>query len=53
MGMRLDISDDTDLGEELDDAVLRDPTSTRVVPALGLRVPDGYLQESLLDALIE
>jgi hypothetical protein len=52
MGTRLDISADTDLGEELDDAVLRDPTSTRVFQ-LSVYAYLGYLQESLLNALIE
>ncbi len=50
MGIRLDISDDTDLGEELDDAVLRDPASSRVFQ-LSVYAYLGYLQESLLNAL--
>ena len=52
MGIRLDISADTDLGEELDDAVLRDPTSTRVFQ-LSVYAYLGYLQESLLNALTD
>ncbi|MEO3746176.1 DUF2017 domain-containing protein [Plantactinospora sp. B5E13] len=51
MGVRLDISADTDLGDELDDAVLHDPTSTRVFQ-LSVYAYLGYLQESLLRALI-
>jgi hypothetical protein len=52
MGTRLDISADTDLGEELDDAVLRDPTSTRVFQ-LSVYAYLGYLQESLLNAMTD
>jgi hypothetical protein len=52
MGVRLDIKGDTDLGEELDDAVLRDPTSSRVFQ-LSVYAYLGYLQESLLNALVE
>ena len=52
MGIRLDISADTDLGEELDDAVLRDPTSTRVFQ-LSVYAYLGYLQESLLNAMTD
>ncbi len=52
MGVRLDISDDTDLGEELDDAVLSDPSSSRVFQ-LSVYAYLGYLQESLLTALTE
>lgn len=52
MGVRLDISADTDLQDELDDAVLRDPTSTRVFQ-LSVYAYLGYLQESLLDALVD
>jgi hypothetical protein len=51
MGVRLEITAETDLGEELDDAVLRDPTSTRVFQ-LSVYAYLGYLQESLLNALI-
>jgi Domain of unknown function (DUF2017) len=52
MGTRLDIGADTDLGEELDDAVLRDPTSTRVFQ-LSVYAYLGYLQESLLNAMTD
>jgi Domain of unknown function (DUF2017) len=52
MGVRLGITGDTDLGEELDDAVLRDPTSSRVFQ-LSVYAYLGYLQESLLNALID
>ena len=52
MGTRLDIRADTDLGEELDDAVLRDPASSRVFQ-LSVYAYLGYLQESLLNALVE
>ncbi|MEQ4305581.1 DUF2017 domain-containing protein [Plantactinospora sp. B6F1] len=52
MGVRLEISADTDLGDELDDAVLHDPTSTRVFQ-LSIYAYLGYLQESLLRALVE
>jgi len=52
MGTRLGIRAETDLGEELDDAVLRDPTSARVFQ-LSVYAYLGYLQESLLNALTE
>jgi Domain of unknown function (DUF2017) len=52
MGTRLDIRADTDLGEELDDAVLHDPASGRVFQ-LSVYAYLGYLQESLLNALAE
>jgi hypothetical protein len=52
MGVRLEIKPDTDLGEELDDAVLHDPTSSRVFQ-LSVYAYLGYLQESLLNALID
>jgi hypothetical protein len=52
MGVRLGITGETDLGEELDDAVLRDPTSSRVFQ-LSVYAYLGYLQESLLNALID
>jgi hypothetical protein len=52
MGTRLDIQADTDLGEELDDAVLHDPASSRVFQ-LSVYAYLGYLQESLLNALPE
>jgi hypothetical protein len=51
MGIRLDIAADTDLQDELDEAVLSDPTSTRVFQ-LSVYAYLGYLQESLLNALV-
>ena len=50
MGVRLQIRSDTDLGDELDDAVLHDPSSSRVFQ-LSVYAYLGYLQESLLNAL--
>jgi len=50
LGTRLVVRDDMDLEEELDDAVLHDPTSARV-GQLSLYAYLGYLQESLLQAL--
>ncbi|WP_199523802.1 DUF2017 domain-containing protein [Micromonospora craterilacus] len=52
MGVRLEIKDGTDLGVELDDAVAEDPTSSRVFQ-LSVYAYLGYLQESLLNALID
>jgi hypothetical protein len=52
MGVRLEIRGDTDLGDELDEAVLRDPASSRVFQ-LSVYAYLGYLQESLLNALPE
>ena len=52
MGTRLDVSADTDLGDELDDAVLHDPASSRVFQ-LSVYAYLGYLQESLLNSLAE
>jgi Domain of unknown function (DUF2017) len=52
MGTRLDIAADTDLGEELDEAMLLDPGSSRVFQ-LSVYAYLGYLQESLLNALPE
>jgi hypothetical protein len=52
MGTRLDIRADTELGDELDDAVLHDPASSRVFQ-LSVYAYLGYLQESLLNALTE
>jgi hypothetical protein len=52
MGTRLNIRPDTDLGDELDDAVLHDPASSRVFQ-LSVYAYLGYLQESLLNALPE
>jgi Domain of unknown function (DUF2017) len=51
LGLRLDIRDDTDLEAEVDDAVLRDPTSPRV-GQLSVYAYLTYLQESLLEALV-
>ncbi len=51
LGTRLDVHDDMDLEEELDEAVLKDPTSPRV-GQLSLYAYLGYLQESLLESLI-
>jgi len=51
MGVRLEITADTDLQDELDEAVLHDPTSTRVFQ-LSVYAYLGYLQESLLNALV-
>ncbi|WP_213454508.1 DUF2017 domain-containing protein [Rhizomonospora bruguierae] len=52
MGIRLDIEDGTDLEDELDEAVLRDPTSSRVFQ-LSVYAYLGYLQESLLNAMLD
>ncbi|MER7165552.1 DUF2017 domain-containing protein [Micromonospora sp. NPDC000207] len=52
MGVRLEVKDGTDLGAELDDAVAADPTSSRVFQ-LSVYAYLGYLQESLLNALVE
>jgi Domain of unknown function (DUF2017) len=52
MGVRLGIDDDTELEDELDEAVLRDPTSSRVFQ-LSVYAYLGYLQESLLNALLD
>lgn len=52
MGVRLEIKDGTDLTEELDDAILHDPTSTRVFQ-LSVYAYLGYLQESLLNAMLD
>ncbi|HEY0699865.1 MAG TPA: DUF2017 domain-containing protein [Micromonospora sp.] len=52
MAVRLEIRDGTDLTEELDEAVRRDPASTRVFQ-LSVYSYLGYLQESLLNALVE
>jgi hypothetical protein len=52
MGIRLEIKDETDLEAELDDAVLRDPTSARVFQ-LSVYAYLGYLQESLLSSLVD
>lgn len=50
LGLRLDITDATDIEVELDDAVLRDPTSPRV-GQLSVYAYLTYLQESLVGAL--
>jgi hypothetical protein len=50
MGTRLDINAETDLSEELDRALLVDPSSSRVFQ-LSVYAYLGYLQESLLNAL--
>jgi hypothetical protein len=50
LGMRLGLTDDTDVLEEIDDAVLRDPTSPRV-RQLTMYEYLGVLQESLLEAI--
>jgi hypothetical protein len=51
LGLRLEIRDDTDLEAELDEAVLKDPTSPRV-GQLSVYAYLTYLQESLLAALV-
>jgi hypothetical protein len=51
LGLRLDINDDTDIVAELDEAVLRDPTSPRV-GQLTVYEFLTFLQESLLAALV-
>jgi len=51
LGLRLGITDDTDLEEELDAAVLHDPTSPRV-GQLSVYAYLTYLQESLVGALM-
>jgi hypothetical protein len=50
LGMQLDIRDDTDLVDELDEAVLHDPVSVRVAQ-LSVYAYLSELQESLVDAL--
>ena len=52
LGLRLDLRDDTNLESELDDAVLRGPTSARV-EQLSVYAFLTYLQESLLAAMVE
>jgi hypothetical protein len=51
LGVRLDLRDDTDLVAELDEAVMRDPTSARV-RQLTMYEYLGVLQESLLESII-
>jgi hypothetical protein len=52
LGTRLGVVDDTDIEEELDEAVLRDPTSPRV-GQLSVYAYLSFLQESLVSALID
>jgi Domain of unknown function (DUF2017) len=52
MGTRLGIRADTELSDELDEAILVDPASSRVFQ-LSVYAYLGYLQESLLNALPE
>ncbi len=51
LGIRLDLTDDTDLLDELDEAVMRDPTSSRV-RQLTMYEYLGVLQESLLESIM-
>lgn len=51
LGLRLEITAETDLEAEIDDAVLRDPTSPRL-GHLSVYAYLTYLQESLVGALI-
>jgi len=51
LGLRLAITDDTDLEDEIDNAVLHDPTSARV-GQLSVYAYLTYLQESLVGALM-
>jgi Domain of unknown function (DUF2017) len=50
LGIRLEVTDDTNLMDELDDAVMSDPTSVRV-RQLTMYHYLGLLQESLLEAI--
>lgn len=52
LGLRLGVEDDTDIEEELDDAVLADPTSPRVSQIVIYHFL-GLLQESLVQALCD
>ena len=52
LGTRLGVLDDTDIESELDEAVLRDPTSARV-GQLSVYAYLSFLQESLVGALID
>jgi Domain of unknown function (DUF2017) len=52
LGTRLGIEDDTDIGAEIDEAVLRDPMSPTVVQ-LTVYAYLTYLQESLVEALTD
>lgn len=51
LGLRLGLTDETNLEDELDEAVLRDPMSPRVAH-LSVYAYLTYLQESLVGALI-
>jgi hypothetical protein len=51
LGIRLAVRDDTDLLEELDEAVMRDPTSARVRQLTTYEYL-GVLQESLLESIM-
>lgn len=51
LGLRLDVRDDTDLEEEIDEAVLTDPTSARV-QQLSVYAFLTLLQASLVEALV-
>jgi len=50
LGVRLELTDDSDLVDEIDDAVMADPTSVRV-RQLTMYHYLTMLQESLLDSL--
>jgi hypothetical protein len=50
LGTRLAVTDDMDILDELDEAVLADPAGPRVL-ALGVYHLLGYAQETLIDAL--
>jgi hypothetical protein len=52
MGVRLDIRAETDLDEEMSEAVIHDPASSRLFQ-LSVYAYLGILQESLLNALTE
>lgn len=52
LGIRLEVRDDTDLVEELDEAVMHDPTSARV-RQLTMYEYLGVLQESLLESVTQ
>jgi len=52
LGVRLELTDDSDLVDEIDDAVMADPTSVRV-RQLTMYHYLTMLQESLLEALSE
>jgi hypothetical protein len=51
LGTRLGITDDSDIEEELDEAVLKDPTSPRV-GQISTYAYLSFLQQSLVDALL-